>query len=72
LSAGHHARPQAPPAQPLRRVEAPERVACAVCLKSIPRSEARSAEATDYVWYFCGPGCFARWHPGFPKPSLDR
>jgi hypothetical protein len=56
----------------LRRVEAPERVACAVCLKSIPRSEARSAEATDYVWYFCGPGCFARWHPGFPKPSLDR
>jgi hypothetical protein len=72
LSADHHARPQAPPAQPLRRVEAPERVACAVCLKSIPRSEARSAEATDYVWYFCGPGCFARWHPGFPKPSLDR
>jgi hypothetical protein len=43
-----------------RRAE-PERVSCELCLKEIPRSEAASAEATDYVAYFCGLDCFEKW-----------
>jgi len=38
-----------------------ERVACEVCLKEIPRSEATVAEVTDYVAYFCGLDCYDKW-----------
>ena len=38
-----------------------EKVACEVCLKRIPVSEAQSAEATDYVAYFCGLDCYDKW-----------
>lgn len=38
-----------------------ERVACDVCLKEIPKSEAVVPEALDYVVYFCGLGCYERW-----------
>ena len=37
------------------------RVACEICLREIPASEARIAEATDYVLHFCGLECYARW-----------
>ena len=30
-----------------------ERVACEVCLKEIPVSEASNCEASDYVIHFC-------------------
>lgn len=36
-------------------------VACEVCLKQIPSSEAASEEATDYVVYFCGLDCYQEW-----------
>ncbi len=36
-------------------------VACAVCLKEIPHSEAKQFEAQDYVAYFCGLDCFDQW-----------
>ncbi len=39
----------------------PAKVACKVCLKEIPISEAKSAEAVDYVQYFCGLECYAKW-----------
>lgn len=38
-----------------------ERVACEVCLKEIPRSEAAVAEVADYVAYFCGLDCYDKW-----------
>ena len=38
-----------------------EKVACTVCLKEIPISEAKSEEATDYVFHFCGSECYAKW-----------
>lgn len=38
-----------------------ERVACEVCLKEVPRSEATVPEATDYVVYFCGLDCYQEW-----------
>ena len=48
-------------------------VACEVCLKEIPRSVARSAEGVDYVYYFCGADCYARWQagPGMRRIGLD-
>ncbi|MFN3565060.1 MAG: DUF3330 domain-containing protein [Burkholderiaceae bacterium] len=37
------------------------RVACEICLKEVPQSEAINAEAVDYVAYFCGIDCYRRW-----------
>ena len=36
-------------------------VPCEVCLKEIPRSEAKVDEASDYVAYFCGLNCYDQW-----------
>lgn len=38
-----------------------EHVACEMCLKEVPKSEATVPEATDYVAYFCGLECYERW-----------
>ena len=38
-----------------------ELVPCEVCMKEIPRSEAKVEEAADYVAYFCGLDCFDKW-----------
>ena len=45
-----------PPVSPVCDV-----IACEVCLKEIPRDLAKSEEATEYVHYFCGESCYARW-----------
>ncbi|MEN8107758.1 MAG: DUF3330 domain-containing protein [Pseudomonadota bacterium] len=37
------------------------RIACKVCLKEIPPSEAQIEEASDYVLYFCGLECYQAW-----------
>lgn len=44
-----------------QRPDQPPRLHCEVCLKEIPASEAKSAEAEDYVLYFCGLDCYGRW-----------
>lgn len=36
-------------------------IQCNVCLKEIPASEAKSAEALDYVSHFCGLECYELW-----------
>ncbi len=38
-----------------------EIVSCAVCSKEIPLSEALIPEASDYMVYFCGLECYAKW-----------
>ena len=38
-----------------------EIIACEVCLKEIPVSEARVEEAEDYISYFCGLECYDKW-----------
>ena len=48
MAATEHSRPNAP-------------VACTVCQKEVPASEAYVQEAGDYVYYFCGPDCFETW-----------
>ena len=37
------------------------RVKCETCLKEVPQSEAKCAEAVDYVVYFCGLDCYEEW-----------
>lgn len=37
------------------------KISCEVCKKEVARSEARSAEAQDYVLYFCGIDCYEDW-----------
>ena len=53
----------------------PEHVSCEVCLKLVPRSGAASAEARDYVAYFCGLDCYDKWrreHSPEPAPHEIR
>ena len=38
-----------------------EMVACDICLKEVPISEAENEEASDYVYHFCGLECYAKW-----------
>lgn len=42
-------------------VESQQQVACKICLKEIPASEAKSSEAQDYIIYFCGLECYDKW-----------
>ena len=48
-------------------------VACAVCRKEVPDSEAYVQEAGDYVYHFCGADCFEAWKreatAHFPPPA---
>jgi hypothetical protein len=38
-----------------------EQVPCEICLREVPKDEAKVAEAADYVMYFCGIDCYAKW-----------
>jgi hypothetical protein len=42
-------------------LEACEVVSCVTCLTEIPADVALTAEGPDYVQYFCGLDCLARW-----------
>jgi hypothetical protein len=46
-----------------------ERVACEICLKEVPISEAIVPEATDYVVHFCGLECYQKWKNQRGKPD---
>lgn len=46
-----------------------EIIACDICLKEIPASEARSVEASDYVQHFCGLDCYATWRKQNPDEN---
>lgn len=36
-------------------------VKCEICLKEVPKSEAKISEAQDYVMHFCGLDCYDKW-----------
>ena len=38
-----------------------EMIACSICLQEIPKSEAKIAEAEDYIQHFCGLECYSKW-----------
>lgn len=53
------------------RPDQPDPLHCEVCLKEIPASEAKSAEAEDYVLYFCGLECYGRWRAQRDAPQQE-
>ena len=59
----------ASPNQLAGRSAAVTMVKCEVCLKELPRSEAKGPEAEDYVIYFCGLDCYDRWNQSSDKST---
>jgi len=47
-----------------------KKVPCAQCLKEVPVSEAKVAEAVDYVAYFCGLECYSKWAEREEEPRM--
>ncbi len=47
-------------------------VACDVCLKEVPVTEAVVPEATDYVAHFCGLECYEKWKKSQPAKPADK
>ena len=39
----------------------PVHVACGVCLREVPYTEAQHDEGSDYVLHFCGLECYKIW-----------
>ena len=48
-----------------------ERIACEICLKEVPASEATIAEATDYFVHFCGLECYEKWKSRAPGDKSE-
>jgi len=46
---------------PISRPVEEQQIACEICMKEVPVSEAHSAEASEYVIHFCGLDCYAVW-----------
>ncbi len=49
----------------------PVHVACTICMKEVPISEAIVPEATEYVAHFCGVECYDKWRRQPGNPSLQ-
>jgi len=49
----------------------PAEVSCHVCHSEVPRAEAMTVEAQEYLYYFCGQGCYVRWSKGQDAPGSD-
>ncbi len=43
-------------------VKEPEPVSCENCHREIPNAASLSIEGQEYIYYFCGHGCYSRWH----------
>jgi len=42
-------------------------VSCHVCHREVPHADALSVEGQEYLFFFCGQGCYVNWkqdHPG--------
>ena len=46
-------------------------IACEICLKEVPLSEATTPEAMDYVAHFCGLECYVLWQQGSESEPLE-
>jgi hypothetical protein len=55
--------------EPTLKPEEAQRVACEVCLKEIPQSEAFNAEAEEYAVHFCGLECYRAWVADAARPQ---
>ena len=48
-----------------------ELIACEICLKEVPITEATVPEVTDYFVHFCGLDCYQKWQRQKREPSDD-
>ena len=48
-----------------------EQIACDVCMKEVPLSQATVPESQDYVAHFCGLECYAKWKGEHEKTQPD-
>ena len=48
----------------------PERVSCEICLKEVPKSDAKNAEVHDYTLHFCGLECYGKWQKQEEKEKV--
>ncbi|MDO8261915.1 MAG: DUF3330 domain-containing protein [Gallionella sp.] len=48
-----------------------KKISCPICHKEVPLSEAKSAEAVDYVAYFCGLECYTEWKQKSEQAGLQ-
>jgi len=51
---------EAPVNEPANIVD-PERVACGICLREVPYTDAQHDEGGDYAMHFCGLECYKIW-----------
>lgn len=49
-----------------------ELVACEICRKEVPASEAKTPEAVDYVVHFCGLECYEQWKKDGEAGSAEK
>lgn len=54
-------------------VSPPETVSCSLCQLQVPHAEALSVEGQEYLYYFCGLGCYEAWRQdgGYPGASRE-
>ncbi len=38
-----------------------EEVSCNVCHQQVPHAESLAVEAQEYLYFFCGQGCYSTW-----------
>lgn len=58
---------QRAPSQPVSDL-----IACEICLREIPHDLAHVQEGVEYVQYFCGIECYAKWQAEENPPVDDR
>lgn len=44
-------------------------VSCSVCHREVPRADALSVEGQEYLYYFCGQGCYILWKQELDVPA---
>lgn len=45
----------------------PESVSCEVCRLEVPHAKSLTIEGKEYMYYFCGHGCYSRWQEGMAE-----
>ena len=55
----------------LNKVNETELVACEICLKEFPKTDAHITEVDDYVINFCGLECYEKWQKKSPENEQE-
>ena len=38
-----------------------DEISCHICLEQVPHAGAMSVEGKEYLFFFCGQGCYVNW-----------